>query len=207
MFGFKPVSFNEKWGFFGKVSVFEQRPEASDSVTLNFALGTDRYFAEAEFRPLANDGILRFRGDLFKLERRGHFRVPLAEHVQRDCNIIARRDKSVFLDAKVVNLSQGGAKVQMDLSPVAASPPTLTPRSVGGVAATGVSPMVKDENLRVVLHLCGRWRVEVLARVRHAVVEGDQNFLGLAFSFENEISRRQLMAAAMDLQRDYFRQL
>lgn len=185
MFGFKPESYSEKWGLHGQVIVFEPPPPiASDQVVVNFSLGQERFFTTAEFRPLGGNGILRMPGPLFRLERRGHLRIPLDEAVQKDCNIIARASQTVFMPADVLNLSQGGMRLRMGLS-------------------NKYMPVQTGETLRFVLHINRRWRIEMDGEIRHAGVDGIHNFCGVEFVNLEDNEKRKLISLIMELQRKY----
>ncbi len=185
MFGFKPESYNEKWGLFGQVIKFEDPPPAvSDNVVVNFQLGEDRYFTKGEFRPLSENAVLRMTGSLYRLERRGQMRVSLEAAEQKDCNIILRGRNTVFLTAEILNISQGGMRLRLPLDP-------NTPAFKTG------------EIIRFFIHINQRWRVESEGVIRHAKSEENDSLFGVQFTSTNDSDRRKLISLMMELQRRY----
>lgn len=183
LYGFKPESYNEKWGFFGQVIVFEEpAPSVCDHVIVNFALGNERYFTTSEFRPMSDHAVLRMTGSLYRLERRSAVRVPLESTIQHDCNIIRRNGETVFISAHILNISHGGMRLRLPLTP-----------KFGGFTV--------GEKFRAVIHIDRKWRIETDCETRHISVSGHHFFCGVQFSQESDKEKRLLMAMMMELQR------
>lgn len=185
MFGFKPDSYNEKWGLFGQVIQFEEpAPKVSDNCMVNFTLGENRYFTNGEFRPLSDHAVLRMIGSLYKLERRGHMRVSLQQAEQKDCNFILRGKQTIFVTGEILNISQGGMKVK--------------------VTASALSSEFKaGEIVRTFIHINKRWRIECEGVIRHSRGEDLDNVIGVQFTATDESDRRKLISLIMELQRRY----
>lgn len=185
MFGFKPESYNEKWGLFGQVIQFEDpAPTVSDSCMINFTLGENRYFVNGEFRPMKDNAVVRMIGSLYKLERRGHMRVNIERADQRDCNFILRGKNTVFFTGEILNLSQGGMKVRV---------PTAL---ISHEFQTG-------EIVRTWAHINNKHRFEMEGVIKHSMTTDGDNFVGIQFTSTDDNDRRKLISLVMELQRRY----
>lgn len=184
-FGFKVNEYREDVGVLGRIVVFYKAPKRFEKVAVNFVIGHHRFFALAKFGSDEERGILKFDPVFYRLERREHLRIPLLSTVKKVGNIIRWIDKTVFIQADILDFSLGGAQISIPEK-------FYRPARVGS-------------RLRIVLHVKTKWSIDVLAEVRRIEVASDKVYLGLKFKSGDERTQRQVQALAMELQREYIR--
>lgn len=181
-FTFQSQTFDTEQGLRGQVLVNEGESPVHERVIVNFTVESDRYYTVSEFLPSGSEGLLIFSGPLYRLERREHYRVSLPESMQRDCNIINCAGKTVFVAAVILDISAGGARLQV---------------------LKGKLPGCENgQTLRAVLHLKKKWKIELDVEVRHLLPGQRTDVLGVRFIPANPAQGRQLVSVVMELQRD-----
>jgi hypothetical protein len=184
LFGFRPDQVDTS-GLHGRVVPLGPLPKTSENVVVNFSVGTDRYFTLSDFFPFNERGLLAMDQTLYKLERRGHLRVQIPRTMENLCNLIDVDGKVVFLTGMVLDLSRGGARLLM---------PIDQSKSIQ-----------LEQSLRFVLHLGGKWRLELGGKVKHQrQYEGGQLF-GVEFQALAEDDARKLISVTMELVREQLR--
>lgn len=184
-FGFKALEYREGVGILGRVVVFYAKPKRFEKVVVNFVVGRNRFFALAKFGSDENRGLLKLDPVFYRLERRQHLRVPLLPSVKKVGNIIQWIDKSVFIQADILDFSLGGVQISLPGK-------QYRPARVGSV-------------LRIVLHVKTKWNIDLWVEVRRIEIGSDRVLLGLKFKSDDERTQRQVQALAMELQREYIR--
>lgn len=188
LFAFKPVSFEATQGLRGEVRLFDDGEKLlPENVVVNFSVGKDRYYTVSDFTPLPNGkGILQLNDLLYRLERREFYRVALPDKMNRDCNIIAYDGRSSFVAAVIMDLSVGGARLQV------------------------LKGKLKEANansvINCVLHIKDKWTFELKATIRH-VIEGQKtDVYGIQFMEVSDPVQRKLISLLMELQREVLRE-
>lgn len=194
LFAFRPERYHPDTGLEGRLVLFEESDLKTEPVVINFNVENERYYTTCDFTPKGEHGFLRPTGTLYRLERRTHYRVDLPSTLERACNIINQDGRSVFVSAVVLDISQGGARLQ-----------TLKGK---------VKDLKSGMRLRCALHIRGKWTFELLAEVMHvrpAEASADPatsqfDVFGLHFLNLSEGMSRKLLSMMLELQREVLRE-
>lgn len=188
LFGFRPDSFDEKTGLAGHVLNYDKAELLSESVVVNFMVGPDRYYCVSQFTVDPTNperGSLKFTEVLYRLERRSHYRVSIPTEMQRDCNFINQEGKSIFVASVILDVSQGGARLQ---------------------ALKGKIKDIKEGvRVRCVMHIRGKWKFELVGQIRHVIPGQLTDVFGLQFQGVDENTNRKLLSMMLELQREVLR--
>lgn len=184
-FGFRPDDYDDDLGLAGKIVVLDAKPQGTENVVVNFAKGAERFFTLATFTTLEGRGILTINRSIYRLERREHLRIPLIDDIEKSCNIIEWQKKIVFSSSEIMDISQGGVRL--------------------AVPASESRPSAIGDRVKIVLHIKKKWRIELMADIRHVSSAPGQMILGLQFDLSNENDFRKVLSVTMELQREFVR--
>ncbi|MBX3018520.1 MAG: PilZ domain-containing protein [Bdellovibrionaceae bacterium] len=185
LFAFKPERYLPEAGLHGQVVLFEETDVKAENVVINFNVENERYYTTCEFTPQGETGYLRPTGILYRLERRLHYRVELPASLERGCNIINQDGKSVFISAIVLDVSQGGARLQ-----------TLKGK---------VKDLKSGVRIRCALHIRGKWTFELLGQIMHVIPGEQYDVFGVQWLNVPEGLGRKLLSMMLELQREVLR--
>lgn len=186
LFSFRPLTYDSDNGLEGYIVRFDGETEVlKENVIINFSVGSDRYYTVSDFIPDGLKGLLKMNETLFRLERRTHYRVTLPQTLERSCNLINHDGRSIFISAVVLDISQGGARLQI------------------------LEGKIKDfgdgAQVRCALHIKSKWQLELLAQVRHVNNSGKTAVFGLQWLDVSESDNRKLLSMMLELQREVLR--
>lgn len=185
LFSFIPETFDGVAALTGRLVSFEPSEFVAESVVVNFIVADERYYTTCDFVPQGEFGVLKFSSPLYRLERRGHYRVTLPSTLERACNIIQQDGRAVFVSAVVLDISQGGARLQILKGKVKDLKP--------GVRA------------RCAFHIKSKWTFEIMAQIMH-ISDGDgSDVFGVQFQNISDSETRKLLSMMLELQREVLR--
>lgn len=186
LFAFRGERFDPEAGIEGRIVLFEDTNLKSESVVINFSVDDERYYTTCDFAPSGTSGILKPSGTLYRLERRAHYRVDLPSTIERACNIINQDGRSVFVTSTVLDISQGGVRLQ-------------TPHGK-------LKDVKSGARLRCALHIRGKWKFELLGQVMHVRKVDQFDVFGIQFQNLSDGMSRKLLSMMLELQREVLRE-
>jgi PilZ domain. len=161
--------------------------EKAQGIIANFMIDEERYFLRCNLSFARGWAILDLTGDLFLLQRRANARIDLPEQFTAYFNITSVEGRSVFIDAKILDMSAGGLKLEW----------------MGDLPA--LSPLAKMKGM---LKLGSRRPWELTVEVRHHVKKSVNNITyqtaGVKFYEVDSFTENRLLSLMMDLQRELY---
>lgn len=172
---------------YGHIRNLSPLPHIPIEVIGHFSLDLDRYFFRGSLIPAGSQfkDLYEIDGtcDVFKLQRRQTFRVPLPATTPIYLSLLKHNGKSIEADFKVADISAGGARV-------------FRPR--------GDYPLTAGDEVSGVLHAPGGKTIEFKAEVRHLMDQAFQGevvpHFGIEFVQRTEGFKNRMTALTMDLQ-------
>jgi c-di-GMP-binding flagellar brake protein YcgR len=151
---------------------------------VNFKIDRDQYFFQSAVS-FSKDGVLlETVVELFQLQRRSAFRLTLPSELGAHVNILQCNQTPYFTEAKIIDYSTGGLKLQM----------------------TGVNaPLKKGDQLKLALHLGKRIPFQLEAEIKFANFRTDTWSYGIEFINKTILIENKLVALQLDMQSEIFR--
>lgn len=172
---------------YGRVRNLVPTPSKPFEVIGHFSVDLDRYFFRGKFIPAGSEGTGLFEldgtCDVFKLQRRQTFRVPVPADTPIYISAHTHNRKPIQVDFKISDISVGGARVFRPLADY---------------------KLEVGDKLTGVVHSTGGKTVEFQAEVRHSMPQAFQGdvvpHFGIEFVEPTVGFKNRMMALTMDLQ-------
>lgn len=156
-----------------------------ETLLLSFLFEGEKYFSRV--RCQVKNGMLTIldKATLYQLQRRAHFRVPIPMNTQAFLNILDYKGKVVFVETKILDLSVGGAKLEIPEK-------TFTPE-IG-------------ERFSGTLKLTFRDAIPVGGTVRSVLTKGKEGKIkiGVQFDLKDSLFESRMFTVVMNLYREIY---
>jgi hypothetical protein len=178
LFYFRPVTVMYDGSVVGEVILIEGKIAPGETIA-NFNSLNEKFFYQTKLGIKDLKYVLEASEKMYKLQRREHFRVGLSTAEESSVVIINHNGKKTFIDAECMDVSMGGARIQVSEE------------------VLSIKPMDK---IISVLRINGK-RFEVHSEVRHLKNENGIISAGIQFSASNEDLKNRLQMLVLEFQR------
>jgi c-di-GMP-binding flagellar brake protein YcgR len=178
LFYFQPDTVSKNGILKGRIILIEGVPTEGE-VIANFGVNKEKYFYRSKLSIKNNIPFVLTSEQMFKLQRRAHFRMGLASASEKSIIIIGLNGKKVFVDAECMDFSVGGARM-------------LLPKSALKIKI--------GDRISPVLRINGK-RFETEAEVRHIKEDKENVIVGIKFSVSDQVLLNRLQVLSLEFQR------
>jgi hypothetical protein len=179
LFYFMPDAVSNNGNLKGQIKLIEGEPSAGE-VVANFGANGEKYFYRSKLSIVNAIPFILASDQLFKLQRRAHFRVELSSAAEKSIIIIGINGKKVFIDAECLDFSAGGARMML--------------------LKSALNVKVGDKIIPV-LRINGK-RFETEAEIRHLKEENENIIAGLKFAESDQELLNRLQVLSLEFQRN-----
>jgi c-di-GMP-binding flagellar brake protein YcgR len=155
-------------------------------VTCSFIMGSERYFFYTQVWVSRAAIVLDTNFELYKLQRRNHYRIDVPERLKAFLEIRKHNDNASKLKLSIIDLSGGGVKCR-------------------ALATSDLKFNVGDQ-IEAILTVPGKASLEVLGEIRYTDVKDvagkDYTYCGVKFLDIKASLERRLFNLVLDIHRD-----
>jgi c-di-GMP-binding flagellar brake protein YcgR len=151
---------------------------------VNFKINSDQYFFQSAISFSKNGLLLETIVELFQLQRRSSYRLTLPDQLGAFANIIQQNGNPYFLDAKILDYSTGGLRLQ---------------------TASGMEQLKLDDQLTLAIHLGNRIPFQLEAKIKFSSKKNESMIYGIEFINKTSLIENKLVALQLDMQSEIFR--